>query len=532
MTSPLELVCSRLEKLRRTQTNARYFIPCLWIPPHTQAGERLLRNPAEYYHNILRWILSQPELAVDRTLSSKDLVYLSYVRHTTAWDHDKSGMLTYELGADNWRQTGTFLKLTALLPYLKWLGVTTLLLLPPTAHGRYNAKGMLGSPYAPLDHRRLEATLSEPILELDAEIEFAALTESAHRLGMRVIVELALRVTSLDCPLIAQHPEWFYWIDEGAPQPLVPPRFSSDDIAAITRAVASRTWSDLPQPHAEYRGLFVEPPVRIWQRADGSFVGERANGRQCVVPSVFADYPPNDTQPLWTDITYFRMHTHPAFNYIAYDTVRYYRDELDGYENLPLWEYIASIIPYWRERFDIDGVLLDMGHAFPTALHQAIVQRARERSGQFILIEEHFDRTDQAVRALGYDAVVGDLWHWSGSIAKLRQFAHEHAHLSQVQYLATPDTHNTPRIAAAGRNTAYYAFAVCSQLPGGIPLITSGSEIGETEPINTGLDFSPDHSTQYPPDRLPLFSGRVLRWDRPDWEILTYLRAIYAGSAH
>lgn len=533
MPTPLESVCKRLETLSTLQTTVQYRIPALWIPPHTTGGVRLLRNPAAYYHSIVRSILEQPLSPQKQpTRESTGLIYLTYIRHTTAWDHDGSGTITYDLGTDHWRQTGTCLKLIALLPYLRWLGVTTLLLLPPTTHGRTHAKGTLGSPYAPQDHCTIEETLAEPILEEGATIEFAALVEACHRLGMQVIVELAMRVASLDCPLIAHHPDWFYWVREDVPQPLRPPHFLPEQVTQIKEAVERRDFSELPPPPPEYRAQFVEPPQRVLQRSDGLFVGETTSGERCIVPSVFADYPPDDNQPLWTDITYFRLHTHSHCNYIAYDTVRYYRPELEGSENTALCNYIASVIPRWIERFHVDGVLLDMGHAFPPSLHRAIIENARRSQPDLIMIEESFDRSDPSIRQLGYDLVVGDVWHWSSSIASLQHFSRTHAPKSRNRYLASPDTHNTPRIASRGICTALYAFAVCSQLPGGVPLITSGSELGECEPINTGLGFSADDIAHYPPERLPLFSGRTLRWDHPDWEILEFIGSIYGRKAH
>ncbi len=532
MPTPLEIVHQQLVELSAAQNNIHYAVPALWIPPHKHAGTRILRNPAAYYAGVIGSILKKRSEQHKQKLDKQDVVYLTHIRHTTAWDHDGSGVIKYTVGTDGWRQTGTFIKLIALLPYLQWLGVTTLLLLPPTAHGCYRKKGTLGSPYAPRDHCSIEPTLAEPILESDAETQFAALVEACHRLGLRVIVELALRVASLDCPLICQHPEWFYWVREDVRQPLEPPSFSAEDIAKIHDSVARQDFASLPQPSAEYRSQFVEPPVHVEVSSTGLFIGETADGIRCVVPSAFADYPPDDTQPLWSDITYFRLHTHPQYNYIAYDTIRYFRRELDGWENKPLWDYLASIIPHWQARFGIDGVLLDMGHAFPNLLHRTIVQRARASNPAFVMIEESFDRADPTAIAFGYDLVVGDVWHWTRSIEQLRHFALKASQISTTKYFAAPDTHNTPRIMSRGRATAYYALAVCSLLPGGVPLITSGTELGETEPINTGLDFSAKDIAQYPPERLPLFSGRTLRWDHPDWEMLSFLRAIYAPSTH
>jgi len=526
MPTALELLLHRLDELRRSPYRVRYQVPSLWIPPHLHAGIRRLDNPADYYYRIVSSILARP-YQQQCAFGKNELIYLAFIRLTTAWDHDGSGVISYRPGNDGWRQTGTLLKTIALLPYLKSLGVTTLLLLPPTSHGRLRIKGNLGSPYAPRDHRAIEETLSEPILQLGAETEFSALVEACHRMGIRLLVELALRVASLDCPLIAEHPDSFYWVRADAPDPLMPPHFTDDQLRAIERCIKSGDFAALPEPPAEYRDLFVEPPQNVWCLPDGSFVGITADGLTCRVPSAFADYPPNDRQPVWSDITYFQLHRNARYNYIAYNTVRYYMPQLDGHENRSLWEYLTSIVPDYIERFAIDGILLDMGHAFPRPLHALIVERSRQTDPRTIFIEESFDRADRIASAFGYDAVVGDVWHYARSIESLRRFATELERLPSLRYLATPDTHNTPRIASSGIEAALYAYSICSQLPNGIPTVTTGSELGEIMPINTGLDFTENELAIYSAQRLPLFSGHVLRWDTPDIRLLRFLVGLY-----
>lgn len=526
MPTPLEHVRKKLCAIE--SLTASYCIPTLWLPPHTYAGVRRLQHPAAYYRAIIEQILSLPERSLRPPRRQKELFYLAPVRYLTAWDHCGTGEISYAVSPDGWRQTGSLLKTIALLPYLQSLGVTWLLLLPPTDHGRTRMKGTLGSPYAPRGHTTIEETLAEPILELDAETQMAALVEACHRVGIGVVVELALRVASLDCPLIAQHPEWFYWVRVDAPQPLSPPSFDAETLATIERAVSNGTFDALPEPDEGYRSLFTEPPVEVWSNSDGTFCGHTADGTLVCVPNAFADYPPNDTQPLWTDITYFRLHNHPAYSYIAYNTIRYFASQLNGWENRPLWDHLASIAPSFIERFDVDGILLDMGHAFPRALLERIVTCARSAKPSLLLIAESFDRNDPIATQLGFDAVVGDCWHHAHSIEAFRRYAASLSAPSALRFFATPDTHNTPRIATRGFNVAAYAYALCTQLPGGIPMITCGSEFGECVPINTGLDFRPEEMAAYPPERLPLFSGCTLSWDVPDVRLLSYVRSLHA----
>lgn len=527
--TPLQLLHERLVELSHKQSDIRYSIPQLWLPPHTRAGIVLLRNPARYYQQLIASILQQPLSPSAHSSVEGKLVYLAFPRYTAAWDHDGSGNISYEQGYDGWRQTGTFLKMIALIPYLRWLGVRAILLLPITSHGRYRRKGTLGSPYSPGDYTTIEETLSEPLLGLGAEIECAAFVEACHRLNIRVIIELALRVASLDSPLIAQHPEWFYWVRADAPDPLPPPVFSKEQIGAIEKARISGEHSSLLEPDPAYRDLFVSPPVHVEWDDDSGYIGITADGTYCRVPSVFSDYPPDDTQPLWTDVTYLKLHSHPAYQYVAYNTVRLYSSQLQGWENHLLWDFLSSIVPSYIERFDVDGILFDMGHAFSIELHRQILQRARAAKPTLFLIEESFDTTDTTAIELKYDAIVGDTWHYARNISALMHYRKQLQ--PRLPYFATPDTHNTPRVSTSGLESTFFAYALCTQLPMSIPLITTGSELGEQTPINTGLDFLPEEIAIYPPEQLPLFSGSTLCWDAPDMRILRFIHALYGSTA-
>lgn len=147
MPTPLEHVRKKLCAIE--SLTASYCIPTLWLPPHTYAGVRRLQHPAAYYRAIIEQILSLPERSLRPPRRQKELFYLAPVRYLTAWDHCGTGEISYAVSPDGWRQTGSLLKTIALLPYLQSLGVTWLLLLPPTDHGRTRMKGTLGSPYAP-----------------------------------------------------------------------------------------------------------------------------------------------------------------------------------------------------------------------------------------------------------------------------------------------------------------------------------------------------------------------------------------------
>jgi len=285
----------------------------------------------------------------------RSIVYNAFVRSAAAFDHDGDGALAQTPGRP--RETGTFLKAIALLPYLRSLGCNVVHLLPIASIGLDGRKGSLGSPYAIRDPYSLDETLSEPLLGLGVDLEFRAFVEAAHRLGIRVVVEFVFRTAAKDSAWVPQHPDWFYWIRSevgdrppgSADESLYgSPVFSAGELARIKEQVANGSFCDLPPPHAEYRGLFVPAPVGEGVRTDGvRFLGMTGDRREARVPGAFADGPPDDTQPPWSDVTYLRLYGHSEFDYIAYNTVRMYDVRLATPElAVPaLWDRIAGILP-------------------------------------------------------------------------------------------------------------------------------------------------------------------------------------------
>jgi starch synthase (maltosyl-transferring) len=111
-------------------------------------------------------------------------------------------------------QYGGFDGLRGALPAIQRLGVDTLYLLPVYAHR--NKRNLpwdenwdaSGSPYAIHDFRRLEPSLG-------SEEAFARLVEQAHRLGMRVLMDLVLQGSSLEARYVNEHPDWYARNEDG-----------------------------------------------------------------------------------------------------------------------------------------------------------------------------------------------------------------------------------------------------------------------------------------------------------------------------
>lgn len=532
----LDKIEKNLCKLKKKFKDVKYSVPSLWLEPSDSPTEKIIRiNPVDFFLEKIKEI---KELAksIEKNPSSERtadaVVYNMSVRHATAFDHDGNGEL---IDGDGFRENGTFLKSVALLPYLKRLGIDTVHLLPITSIGRDGRKGELGSPYAIRNHYEPDENLGEPILELSTEEQFEAFCEAARALEMRIVLEFVFRTASKDADLALERPEMFYWIKDSIPDrepgsndedKYGPPIFTEVELKKIKEKVESGDLENLPKPHKVYREMFVPPPNKP-KLDNGKIVGVSA-GVKCRIPGAFADWPPDDNQPPWSDVTYLRIYDAPEFNYIAYNTIRMYDEKLAKSKNKveKLWDYLEGIIPHYQNKYKIDGVLVDMGHALPDKLIKNIIAKARTKDPNFLFWQENFIFDERSIED-GYDAVVGYEPFDAHEPHKMRELIRRlEREGPKVPFFATCETHNTPRGASrpGGIEFSKAIFAVNAFLPA-IPFLPSGYELGETTPINTGLGFTREDREKYPTEKLPLFSPAELPWDSDD-EFTDYIKRV------
>ena len=520
-------------KSRHRQVAMPYLVPGLWADAKTVTKQAV--NPYEFYARRIQQILdTAPEPLVKgdngEEWSKQAIIYNLFPRVAAAFSHAGDGKLRIKPRPDGWRDTGTLLKAITLLPYIKRLGCNTVHLLPITTVGQDGKKGTLGSPYAIRNPYRLDDMLAEPALGFSTEELFVAFVEAAHHLGLRVVMEFVLRTGSRDSDWVKEHPEWFYWIRADIPDRAPgsfdtyhygSPLFDGGTLGLLKWKVEQGDFNNLPAPPDVHRNMFTAPPrpQQVYME-NGRWFGTLDDGTRVRVPGAFTDWPPDDNQPPWTDVTYLRMYDHPDFNYIAYNTLRMYDTRLATPENAnqPLWDAIAGVVPYYQKEFGIDGVMLDMGHALPMALKGRIVAEAHRINPNFVFWEENFAINEDSRRE-GYNAVMGDMIFALNDPNGLRNFInHWASHHVPIPFFATPENHNTPRAASRtgnGRIYSYYTLPLCIAMPG-IPFIHNGFELGEQQPINTGLGFSNEMLGQYPSDRLPLFSEYAFDWTREE----------------
>jgi glycosidase len=129
----------------------------------------------------------------------------------------------YEVNTRQFTPEGTFRAFEQHLPRLAAMGVSIVWLMPVHPIGQVGRKGTLGSQYAVQDYLAVNP-------EFGTLDDLRHLVQTAHGLGMRVLLDWVANHTSLDNPLIAQHPDWFQRDAQGR---LVPPVPDWTDVAAL-----------------------------------------------------------------------------------------------------------------------------------------------------------------------------------------------------------------------------------------------------------------------------------------------------------
>lgn len=115
----------------------------------------------------------------------------------------------YQIFVRNHSEEGTFRAVKEDLPRLFDLGVDIIYLTPIHPIGEVARKGDLGSPYAIKDYYAIND-------ELGTLEDFKDLLNEAHKLGLKVIIDIVLHHTSPDAILHQTNPE-FYFLKNGKP---------------------------------------------------------------------------------------------------------------------------------------------------------------------------------------------------------------------------------------------------------------------------------------------------------------------------
>lgn len=110
--------------------------------------------------------------------------------------------VVYELNTRQFSPSGDFAGVLAELPRLHALGVGVIWMMPVHPIGQERRKGPLGSYYSVRDYTGVNP-------EFGTLEQFRDIVDTAHRLGMQLIIDWVPNHTSRDAVWIAEHPEWY-----------------------------------------------------------------------------------------------------------------------------------------------------------------------------------------------------------------------------------------------------------------------------------------------------------------------------------
>ncbi len=124
-------------------------------------------------------------------------------------------MVIYEVYVRNHSAEGTFEAVTRDLPRISQMGVDVVWLMPIHPIGQLNKKGSLGCPYSIQDYRQVNP-------EYGSIEDFKQLCDTAHSLGLKVMIDVVYNHTSHDSVLVQEHPDWYHQDADGRPVTTVP----------------------------------------------------------------------------------------------------------------------------------------------------------------------------------------------------------------------------------------------------------------------------------------------------------------------
>jgi len=566
-----------LQSLRSNNDNQiyNYTVPDIWNcfdygkSKYTRLlSNELMVNPYDFFSSVIEdYILPKKVRDIDYSISlslgtnkslpktnyrggdwiRKSVVYSTMIRASAAWDNDRSGILDSQ-NIYKMPETGSFVRMLAMLPLLRKMGVDTVYMLPISKFSLKDKKGELGSPYGVSNFNELDPNLKDNLTKdsMTIEEEFKAFVEACHILNMRVMIDIIPRTNSVENDLIKDHPDWFYWIKgDEYDNYKVPFIDGINKTAQPTIENMEKVYND--SDTLRHINMFEYNPKHqnevLWNKIKNkkNLSKEIEKSFNLRIAPAFSDHI-NDPQPPWTDVTFFRMYqdfpketvgfldTTNRAPYILFDTIKsnMYHGEL---ANLELWDKLADIVPSYQRRFGIDGARIDMGHALPSKLLDMIISKARENDSDFCFIAEELQISNaQFAYDAGYNMIIGNGFTMEPRVfeGKLQKFM-MNSNTLPLPLFACGETHDTPRLAAReGNEQLAKTLTVLNMfMPNGVPFINSGQEVFERQPMNTGLDCSENEQFNLPKDdpyygKLALFDKYQFhytnsrRWELPD----------------
>lgn len=506
--------------------------PKLWDSANSDFEAGVFQaNPFSLYIKNLELVMSQT--GDYKSVTPKNMkIYGAHLRSLTSFSHENPNMVS----------NGTFLKTIILLPYLKKLGVNTLYLLPISKPSWHILKGSLPSPYAGTSFYRLDPILNDSLLEDEFSLDeqFGALVEACHNMGIKVVMDFVFRTVGRDHEWVFEHPDWFVWIEKSKEAEFRAPSVEGLSKESPTELISKQIeLEDIPvmfknESVKEYLKYFKELPKEALKKFQTKEIYDLKNVEAqydlTTVPA-FSDWF-NDPQPPWTDITYLRFYLDqptPSKKYLnknqspymLYDVI--HSDRIEGeIVNKELWDRLSNVIPYFEEKFGIDGARIDMAHSMPKDLMNSILSRAKEKNKDFIFISEDFDMNPLVVenKKKHFNIFLGNLafFEQPEQLHQLRGLAYEQISNISIPLMASSETADTSRTASRHADYVMYSrsmYILNSFMPNSVFFINGGFELLEKVSLNGALAAATNNEEA---GKAPVafFNHSEMSWDNEE----------------
>lgn len=527
-------------------TEENYFIPSIWyefyhLDSNEQEKNKVRKvNRHQYFQTVLKRIKRELDVEL-RTAVTFEAMYSLHMRSATCWDHNNNGVI--DLDYKDVNELGTFMKSIILIPILKDMGISHLHILPIFEVSSIKKKGDLGSPYSIKNLYNLDQTLNDAIFSkiLTIDEQFQLFIEVCHFYQIKVILDFAFRTTARDSILIENNPDSLFWIEKKVENEFASP------IISFEPAFSKINEEDIEKLYQEksvqkYLGYFRPPPNKINEEL---FVKLRAKAKDSTellylieqnfgitTAPAFSDCV-NDSQDQWSDISYLKIYAteEKHFLFDSINSKKFVRDE----KNEPIWEYLKNAIPYFQEKFLIDGARIDMGHSLPDKLLNSIIMDVREKNGDFIFMNETLSLAEihDEDKSL-YNLFVGNIW-FPEQYRLNDDFYRVISELlsSDLRFIAASETSDTPRTWTRYRSLDYELLLIIlnSFIPNTIPYFLCGKELLEVQPMNLGLISEEFHRYQLDPEdkmygKLSFFDPYQLHWESFSYKIMELFKRI------
>ncbi|URA10480.1 alpha-amylase family glycosyl hydrolase [Thermospira aquatica] len=172
----------------------------------------------------------------------------------------------YQIFLRNLTARGDFLSALPHLEHVKKLGFSWVYLTPIHPIGEISRKGSLGSPYAIRDYREINP-------ELGTLQDFRTFIQTAHDLGLKVMIDVVYNHSSPDAYLAQKHHEWYLRDKKGS----FTRKFDDwSDIIDFDFSSSPALWDELIETLIQWRDEGVDGfrcdvaslvPIEFWKEA-------------------------------------------------------------------------------------------------------------------------------------------------------------------------------------------------------------------------------------------------------------------------